>query len=58
MSMVAEGVYTARSVHDKALKMDLDMPITAQVNCTLYEDKDPRAALQDLMQREPTSEGP
>ena len=56
MNMVAEGVYTTRSVHDKALKMDLDMPITAEVYRMLYEDKDPRAAVQDLMRREPTSE--
>jgi glycerol-3-phosphate dehydrogenase (NAD(P)+) len=55
-SMVAEGVYTTRSVHDKALKMDLDMPITAEVYRMLYEDKDPQAAVQDLMRREPTSE--
>ena len=56
MNMVAEGVYTTRSVRDKALKMDLDMPITAEVYRMLYEDKDPRAAVHDLMRRQPTSE--
>ena len=56
MNMVAEGVYTTRSVHNKALKMDLDMPITAEVYRMLYEDKDPRVAVHDLMRREPTSE--
>jgi glycerol-3-phosphate dehydrogenase (NAD(P)+) len=58
MSMVAEGVFTARSVHEKAQRLGLAMPITAEVYRVLYEDKDPRAAVRDLMQREPTSEGP
>jgi glycerol-3-phosphate dehydrogenase (NAD(P)+) len=56
MSMVAEGVYTARSVHDKASRMDLPMPITAEVYRVLYEGKDPRQAVQDLMVRALKSE--
>jgi glycerol-3-phosphate dehydrogenase (NAD(P)+) len=58
MSMVAEGVFTARSVHEKAQRLGLVMPITAEVYRVLYEDKDPKQAVRDLMQREPTSEGP
>jgi glycerol-3-phosphate dehydrogenase (NAD(P)+) len=57
MAMVAEGVYTTRSVHEKALRMGLVMPITTEVYRVLYEDKDPKLAVRDLMQREPTSEG-
>jgi glycerol-3-phosphate dehydrogenase (NAD(P)+) len=56
MNMVAEGVYTTRSVHDRALKMGIAMPITEEVYRVLYEDKDPRTAVDDLMLREPTSE--
>ncbi len=56
MSMVAEGVYTARSVHQRASKMGIDMPITAEVYRVLYEDKDPQAAVDDLMTRQPRSE--
>jgi glycerol-3-phosphate dehydrogenase (NAD(P)+) len=56
MSMVAEGVYTTRSVHDKAAKMGIDMPITREIYQVLYQDKDPLAAVNDLMLREPTSE--
>src|SRR5262249_17818846 len=56
MSMVAEGVYTTRSVHDKAGRMGIDMPITAEVYQVLYEDKDPLEAVNDLMLREPTHE--
>ena len=53
MTMVAEGVYTTRSVHDKAAKMGIDMPITAEVYRVLYEVKDPLVAVNDLMVREP-----
>jgi len=56
MSMVAEGVYTTRSVYEKAMKMGIDMPITTEVYRVLYENKDPRAAVSDLMTREPRSE--
>ncbi len=56
MAMVAEGVNTTRSVRDKAAKMGISMPITAEVHRVLYENKDPRQAVQDLMLREPTSE--
>jgi glycerol-3-phosphate dehydrogenase (NAD(P)+) len=56
MRMVAEGVYTARSVHDEARALGIDMPITAEVFRVLYEGKDPRAAVRDLMMREPTCE--
>jgi glycerol-3-phosphate dehydrogenase (NAD(P)+) len=56
MSMVAEGVYTTRSVQQRATKMGIEMPITSEVYRVLYEDKDPRAAVDDLMTREPRSE--
>jgi glycerol-3-phosphate dehydrogenase (NAD(P)+) len=56
MSMVAEGVFTTRSVHEKAEKMGIPMPITTEIYRVLYEDKGPLAAVNDLMLREPTSE--
>lgn len=56
MKMVAEGVYTTRSVHDKAARMGIDMPITAEVHRVLYENKDPATAVKDLMVRELRSE--
>jgi glycerol-3-phosphate dehydrogenase (NAD(P)+) len=56
MAMVAEGVNTTKSVHDKAAKMGIDMPITAEIYRVLYEDKTPLAAVNDLMLREPKSE--
>jgi glycerol-3-phosphate dehydrogenase (NAD(P)+) len=56
MTMVAEGIYTTRSVHEKAEKMGIPMPIVSEVYRVLYEDKSPLAAVNDLMLREPTSE--
>jgi glycerol-3-phosphate dehydrogenase (NAD(P)+) len=56
MTMVAEGAYTARSVHERAGQMGIEMPITAEVYRVLYEDKDPRAAVTDLMLRQPRGE--
>jgi glycerol-3-phosphate dehydrogenase (NAD(P)+) len=56
MKMVAEGVNTARSVHQRAGHMGISMPISEAVYLILYEDKDPRAAVSELMLREPTSE--
>ncbi len=56
MAMVAEGAFTARSVHERARRGGLEMPITAEVYRVLYEGKDPRAAVSDLMLRRPKGE--
>ncbi len=53
---VAEGVYTARSVHGRATAMGIELPIANQVYLALYEDKPPLAAVQDLMLRMPKKE--
>lgn len=55
-SMVAEGVFTARSVFEKSQQMGIAMPISTEVYRVLYEGKDRRAAVNDLMQRELRSE--
>ena len=56
MKMVAEGVSTTQSVYQKARQMGIVMPITAAVYSILYEEKDPREAVTDLMLRAPKSE--
>jgi glycerol-3-phosphate dehydrogenase (NAD(P)+) len=56
MTMVAEGIYTTRSVHQRATRMGLALPITAEVYRVLYENKDPLAAVNDLMVRPKTEE--
>jgi glycerol-3-phosphate dehydrogenase (NAD(P)+) len=53
---VAEGVFTARSVYEKALHMDIAMPISTEVYRVLYDGKNSRFAVNDLMVRELRSE--
>ncbi len=52
MNMVAEGVKTTRSTYELANKMGVDMPITTEVYQVLYEGKNPREAVKELMARE------
>ncbi len=56
MTAVAEGVTTARSIHDLAAKCGIDMPITREVFAVLFEGKSPVAATDSLMQRPPRGE--
>jgi glycerol-3-phosphate dehydrogenase (NAD(P)+) len=49
---VAEGVKTAKSAQHLAKKLEVDMPITAEVYAVLYEDKPVQQAVADLMARE------
>jgi glycerol-3-phosphate dehydrogenase (NAD(P)+) len=55
-AMVAEGVFTARSVYEKSQQMGIPMPICTEVYNVLYERKNPREAVNDLMRRELRSE--
>jgi glycerol-3-phosphate dehydrogenase (NAD(P)+) len=52
MRTVAEGVKTTKSVYNMSRKMGVDMPITEQIYRMLYEDLDPKEALQILMSRD------
>jgi glycerol-3-phosphate dehydrogenase (NAD(P)+) len=56
MTAVAEGVTTARSIHDLAAKRGIDMPIAREVFAVLFEGKAPVAATDTLMQRPPRGE--
>ncbi|MEX1025723.1 MAG: NAD(P)H-dependent glycerol-3-phosphate dehydrogenase [Planctomycetota bacterium] len=57
MSMVAEGVWTTRALFGpESEARGVSMPIAEEVHSILFEDKDPRQAVHDLMTREPTSE--
>ena len=56
MVMVAEGVKTTKAAVKLAEQMSVEMPIAAQVNAILFEDKDPRVALEELMTRTPKVE--
>ncbi|MDW7645172.1 MAG: NAD(P)H-dependent glycerol-3-phosphate dehydrogenase [Desulfuromonadales bacterium] len=56
MTMVAEGVKTTLSTYQLAQKLQVEAPITEQMYLILYENKNPRQAVIDLMQRELKSE--
>jgi glycerol-3-phosphate dehydrogenase (NAD(P)+) len=56
MNMVAEGVPTARSAFECARRLKVETPIIDQVYGLLYEDKSPRRALEELLQRDPKPE--
>ena len=56
MSMVAEGVPTARSAFAYAREQDTPTPVIDQVHALLYEDLLPSEALRSLFQRDPRSE--
>ncbi len=53
---VAEGVYTAKSVHQRCTIEGVEMPICRAVYRILYEGQEPRLAVRDLLAREPKSE--
>lgn len=52
MEMVAEGVPTTRSARALAAKQNIVMPITEEVYRMLFENKSPKRAVSDLMQRD------
>ncbi len=52
MEMVAEGLYTSQSVMGLAERYGVDMPICREVSRVLFEAKDPRQAITDLMTRD------
>ena len=56
MNMVAEGIKTTKSVYDWAMKSGVDMPITKAVYRVLFENEDPKDALNTLMTRDPKDE--
>jgi glycerol-3-phosphate dehydrogenase (NAD(P)+) len=52
MTMVAEGVRTTKSTRDLARREGVPMPITEAVYDILFEGKDPRTAVTELMTRD------
>ncbi len=56
MTMVAEGVPTAKAVVSLAERLGVDMPISTEVYRILYQGKEPSEALGGLMERAPRPE--
>jgi glycerol-3-phosphate dehydrogenase (NAD(P)+) len=56
--VVAEGVTTASSAYELARRMKVVTPIIDEVYASLYQNKDPRRAVRDLMMRDAKPEVP
>jgi glycerol-3-phosphate dehydrogenase (NAD(P)+) len=56
MTMVAEGVRTCLGAYKLGQRQYVDLPIINNVHAILYENKDPRTAISDLMDRPLTAE--
>ncbi|MBF5043614.1 NAD(P)-dependent glycerol-3-phosphate dehydrogenase [Aggregicoccus sp. 17bor-14] len=56
MNQVAEGVKTAKSARDLSVRTGVELPICNQVYAIAYEGKSPKAAVVELMTRQPKSE--
>ena len=56
MTMIAEGVPTARSAWQQARKLGIETPVIDGVYSVLYENADPRRAMMDLLGRSPKPE--
>ncbi len=54
--MVAEGIPTCRAAYELGIRHGVDLPIIQRMYQVLYENKDPRAAIRELMERPLTSE--
>jgi len=50
--MAIEGVATSRSAYELAKKYSVDMPITEKIYQIIYEGKDPKLAVKELMRRD------
>ena len=56
MQMIAEGIPTAKSARECALKLGVETPIIDQVYALLYEQKSATQAMEELLSREQKSE--
>ena len=53
---VAEGVESSKSIKELAKRVGIEMPIVNAVHSVLFEDKSPRQAAWELMNRDPKAE--
>ena len=56
VKMVVEGVYSAKAAAKLGKKYDVALPIVNKVNEVLFEGKDPREAVDELMLRDSKTE--
>ena len=56
MTQVAEGVWTSRAAQALGRKHGVETPIIDEVCAVLYENRNPKEAVRNLMTRSPKSE--
>lgn len=56
MKMIAEGVLTTKAIAQLGHKHNVELPIAGQVYEILFHNKEPRMAVQELMERDLKSE--
>ncbi|MGM8213983.1 NAD(P)H-dependent glycerol-3-phosphate dehydrogenase [Bacillaceae bacterium W0354] len=56
MGMVVEGVRTTKAVYQLSKKLNIDMPITSGIYDLLFNNKEPKQVVDQLMQRDRTNE--
>ncbi len=56
VNMVVEGVATTKPAYELAKKLGVSMPITNEAYSILFEGKDPKSAVGDLMTRDKKTE--
>lgn len=56
VKMVVEGVYSAKAAMELSEKYQVEMPIVEQVNQVLFENKNPKEAVNELMLRDKKKE--
>ena len=58
MKMVVEGVYSAKAALKLAEKYYVRLPIIEQVNAVLFDGKEAKEAVRELMVRDGKTENP
>ncbi len=56
MNMVAEGVNTTKAALKLARRHEVEMPITEQIYQVLFEGKEPRQVISEMLLRGPKRE--
>ena len=51
VGQTVEGLRAAKAIYQKAVALELDLPILEEVYLVLYQDKDPHDAVRDLEKR-------
>lgn len=56
LGMVAEGIRTTKAVFQLSEKIQERMPLTHAIHAVIFDGKDPKEVVDNLMQRAPTNE--